>query len=99
MDGDGTLADLSVPVTRIALAFSVGAIAILTDKIDRVVSALLLAALVFGINDIIEMAQPENPAVRVVDWNDPSGFRPTLPLARGMNFKTTRVSRQAFVCR
>ncbi len=75
MDRDGALAHLSIQITRITLTFSIGAIAVLTNKSDRIVSAFLLKALVLQIDEIVEMAQPKGPAMSVINRHHPPGQR------------------------
>ena len=52
VNGDGPLADLRIPIVRIALAFLIGSITILADEIERVVTALVLTPLLLGVDDI-----------------------------------------------
>src|SRR5262249_8425069 len=69
----GSLTNLSIPVAGDPLLLLIGPIAGLTIKVDGVAPAFLGLAFMEWVNLVIEVAPPDNPAIRVVDRHRPAG--------------------------
>ena len=84
MHRNRALRHLRVPVTGVALAFRVGPVSGLAHEVDGVLANLGLVAVALGIDAGVEVANPQDHRVRIVDRHRPSRDRGSSEQALGI---------------